>query len=240
MTQTRTVGGRTKRTAARLAIVNVIRSGELSPGDVLPSEKRLTEILGVSLGTTQAALRQLQQIGVIVRRRGDGSRVASTEPLTHAVWHFRFVSKSDGTPLRIARSRVRLDRVTERGDWSDYLGAYDSFVRIRRRYVMSDGTRAGSEMFIEESRVPGLLEGGHGELEMMNIRPYLEERFGIVTAGASHLVKTVTLDPKTAEIYQLSGKGDHYEICARAYTAENRPVYFQRIYVSVDECALTF
>lgn len=240
MSETLAVGGRTKRTAVRLAIMNVIHSGDLSPGDVLPSEKRLTEILGVSLGTTQAALRQLQQLGVIVRRRGDGSRVASTEPLDSSVWHFRFVSRRDGTPLRISKQEIWLEVVTEKGDWADYIRDCERFVRIRRCYVMSDGTQVGSEMFIDQSCVPGLMDVNPDELGMMNIRPYLEERFGIVTAGATHLVKTVTLDRNTADIFKLSTEGRFFEIHAKAYSNENRPVYFQRIYVSADECALSF
>ncbi len=233
-------GKRTKRTAARLAIMNAIDAGELSPGDTLPSEKRLTDLLGVSLGTTQAALRQLQQLGVIVRRRGDGSRVASTEPLSSSVWHFRFVSRREGTPLRISRMQIRLDLIEERGDWADYITGGDRFVRIRRRDVMSDETPAGAEMFIDANSVPGLAEVNPDELDMTNIRPYLEEKYGIVTAGATHLVKTVSLDRQTAEIFQLKPKGQYFEIHAKAFSNENRPVYFQRIYVSAEACALTF
>ena len=198
------------------------------------------EVLGVSLGTTQAALRQLQQLGVIVRRRGDGSRVASTEPLSSSVWHFRFVSRNGGTPLRISRMEITLDLTAEQGDWADYITGCEQFIRIRRRDVMSDGTHVGAEMFIDETSVPGLMDVNPDELDMTNIRPYLEEKFGIVTAGATHLVKTVSLDRKTARIFQLSPKGSYFEIHAKAYSNENRPVYFQRIYVSVDDCALTF
>lgn len=94
---------RTKRSAARLAIAAAIRDGVLQPGDYLPPELWLTGILGVSLGTVQAALRQLQQMGAIVRRRGDGTRVASGEPLGRDIWHFRFVAKDTGQPLRISK-----------------------------------------------------------------------------------------------------------------------------------------
>ena len=71
----------TKRSAARLAIASAISNGFLPEGCLIPTEKRLTIILGISLGTVQAALQQLQQSGIIIRRRGDGSRVASTEAL---------------------------------------------------------------------------------------------------------------------------------------------------------------
>ena len=122
----------TKRTAARIAIMNVIRSNIIKPGELLPSEKELTIILGVSLGTVQAALRGLQDIGTIVRRRGDGTRVAAGEPFGETIWHFRFVSRDDGTPLRFADQKASVDVISTHGIWSDHLGRCARYVRIRR------------------------------------------------------------------------------------------------------------
>ena len=89
----------TKRTAVRLAIKNIIRADILKPGELLPSEKELTGILSVSLGTVQAALGQLKAMGTISRRRGDGSRVTDREPFDESVWHFRFLSKTQYTVI---------------------------------------------------------------------------------------------------------------------------------------------
>ena len=238
MGATSAVRGRTKRTAARLAIVAAIHSGDLQPGDTLPSERRLTEILGVSLGTVQAALRQLQEMGIVVRRRGDGSRVGSIEPLANSVWHFRFASKADGTPLRIKDEKLWIDTTAEGGDWSEFVGECPAYFRIRRRLTMQDGTRAGAEMFIKTTAAPGLDDIDPSELGMANLRPYLEETFGIVTVSATHLVKTVSLDGETAERFGLETGANFFEIHAKAFGPNRVPVYFQRIYVSADACAL--
>lgn len=232
--------GLTKRTAARLAIVEAIQSGVFRPGDKLPSELKLTGILGVSLGTVQAALRQLQLVGSIVRRRGDGSRVAAREPFDRSVWHFRFVSKSDGKPLRITNERVQIELISGTGAWSDYLGERQSFLRIRRWVSLIDGTPAGAEMFLDPDMVPGLQGMNPNELDMVNIRPYLEERYGIVTAGANHIARTVRLDKDTAGLFGLEAGSDCFEIHAKAYSNDDAPVYFQRIFISTDVCALTF
>ncbi len=240
MGATSAVHGRTKRTAVRLAVVAAIHTGELQPGDTLPSERRLTEILGVSLGTVQAALRQLQEMGIIVRRRGDGSRIGSIEPLTNSVWHFRFASKADGTPLRIKEEELRIDTVAEGGDWSEFVGECPTYFRIRRRLIMQDGTHAGAEMFIKTTAAPGLEDIDPSELGMANVRPYLEETFGIVTVGATHLVRTVSLDSETAESFALEAGANFFEIHAKAFGPNRVPVYFQRIYVSADACTLDF
>jgi DNA-binding GntR family transcriptional regulator len=58
-----------------------IDSGHLIPGDPLPSELELSEVLGVSRPTVRQAIQQLVQKGLVVRRRGVGTVV--THPRIH-------------------------------------------------------------------------------------------------------------------------------------------------------------
>ena len=232
--------GRTKRSAARLALVAAIRDGQLKPGDMLPSEKALTGILGVSLGTVQAALRQLQQAGTIIRRRGDGSRVASVEPLTDSIWHFRFISKATGRPMRFIRQAIAVDCVPIRGPWNEFLGESSAFVRIRRKMTMSAGARIFAEMYLDVRVAPGLTTIDPRELEMVNIRPYLEENYRLFTAAARHTITTTTLGRRAASQMGLQPGPQYFEIHAKAFTAERAPVYFQRIFARCSDCILDF
>ncbi len=230
----------TKRAAARAAIMSVIRDQVVEPGDLLPSEKELTKILGVSLGTVQAALRGLQEIGTIVRRRGDGTRVANSGAFSTSVWHYRFASKVDGSPLRFTNLKSTVEATTDRGVWTDYLGECEKYLRVRRQISVQGNVKAGAEMYVDASKVPGLVEIEDSELLLQNLRPYLEENFGIVTAGATHLIQTVRLDSALADLFDLPSGDGYYEIHAKAFSPTHHPVYFQRIYVSSNDCALSF
>lgn len=53
-----------------------IESGELSPGDRLPSERELSQMLGVNRMTLRRALQLLESQGLLLRRQGDGTYVA--------------------------------------------------------------------------------------------------------------------------------------------------------------------
>lgn len=53
-----------------------IESGELIPGDQLPSERDLSDTLNVSRMTLRAALRILEQQGLLVRQQGAGTYIA--------------------------------------------------------------------------------------------------------------------------------------------------------------------
>ncbi len=230
----------TKRTAARLAISNAIRSNVLKPGDYLPSELALTKVLDVSLGTVQAALLQLRDVGLIIRRRGDGTRVAAQEPLAETVWHFRFQSRDSQRPLRIADESIQLETVADDGLWSDHLGSDQACYRIVRQLQMLDGTRAGADMYFPYSLASGLEAIDINELLMTNIRAFLEERLNLKITRREHVVTTVRPDAQTLKTYQLTSDGPYYGIHARTWSSDSTPVYYQRILVAVSDCNLKF
>ncbi|MFB2579714.1 FadR/GntR family transcriptional regulator [Herbiconiux sp. P15] len=66
--------------AAILRIKEMIRDGELSPGDRLPPEKELSERLGLSRSSLREAVKALEVMRVLDVRRGDGTFVTSLEP----------------------------------------------------------------------------------------------------------------------------------------------------------------
>lgn len=69
------------------AIGGLVRSGDLRPGDRLPSERDLAQQLGVSRTTVVSAYERLRTDAIIRSRRGSGSRVApGVEPAVGLSW----------------------------------------------------------------------------------------------------------------------------------------------------------
>jgi GntR family transcriptional repressor for pyruvate dehydrogenase complex len=56
-------------------IVEEVLSGQMRPGEALPSERRLAEVLGVSRPTVREALKRLSAVGIIEVRQGDSTTV---------------------------------------------------------------------------------------------------------------------------------------------------------------------
>src|SRR5690242_14918524 len=59
------------------AIADAAERGDLEAGAPLPAERQLATLLGVSRTTAVAAYAELQERGVIERRRGSGTRLAA-------------------------------------------------------------------------------------------------------------------------------------------------------------------
>lgn len=58
----------------------MIRSGELRPGDRLPAERELARLLGISRPSLRAGLRSLSAMGVLKSRHGSGTFIADGPP----------------------------------------------------------------------------------------------------------------------------------------------------------------
>ena len=56
-------------------IATEVLSGEMHPGDALPSERRLAELLGVSRPTVREAIKRLSGAGLVDVRHGDATTV---------------------------------------------------------------------------------------------------------------------------------------------------------------------
>jgi GntR family transcriptional repressor for pyruvate dehydrogenase complex len=95
-------------------ILDLLRQKELKPGDKLPPERELAEMLGVSRPSLREALRALSIMKVVEVRQGDGTYVSAlkTEEL---VKHLEFVFMlDDSTTLQLFEAR----KIVETGNAS--------------------------------------------------------------------------------------------------------------------------
>ena len=79
-------------------ILDLLRQKELRPGDKLPPERELAEMLGVSRPSLREALRALSIMKVVEVRQGDGTYVSALKP-EELVEHLEFVFMLDDSTL---------------------------------------------------------------------------------------------------------------------------------------------
>jgi GntR family transcriptional regulator len=63
---------------------DLIRSGELTPGQWLPSERQLAESYGAVRSTIRQAVQMLVEVGLVEHHEGSGARVREASSDAHA------------------------------------------------------------------------------------------------------------------------------------------------------------
>ena len=110
------------------ALDALVNSGELRPGDRLPSERALAAAVAVSRGTVVAAYAALADRGVVDRRQGSGTRVAGSAvalPARRAQGEGLFQAAPASIDLlravpRMPRDRPRFRCGSRRGDYDRF------------------------------------------------------------------------------------------------------------------------
>lgn len=96
------------------ALLAALAEGEWKPGEVIPSERKLIERFGVSIGTLRKAIDELVAESIMIRHQGRGTFVATHRLEDHFFRFFRIV-RQDGhrayPTVRLARFRkARADK----------------------------------------------------------------------------------------------------------------------------------
>jgi GntR family transcriptional repressor for pyruvate dehydrogenase complex len=102
-------------------LLRQIKEQQLRPGDKLPAERSLAQMMDVSRPVVREALRALALMKVVDIRQGDGTYITSLEPKA-LVSHLDFVFSNDGVALvqlvearrvvEAANARLAADRIT--------------------------------------------------------------------------------------------------------------------------------
>ncbi len=217
--------GLLKHAQMRKAILTAVKDGILRPGDQIPSEKELTSILGVSLGTVQRSLGQLVTEGVVMREHGRGTFIAD-EPRAF----FRFLA-ADGRTVLPVSSRV-LDRtiVRKTGPWSDALGDDpEGFVRISRSFNVDGRFHCYSEFYLAAGRFRDMLERPLGE--DARLKKILGEEFQAPVLRVWQRVRAEELSPKICRLIGAEHGTFGFLVEIVSYTFDDHAVCYQQNWI---------
>ncbi len=90
-------------------LLDQIVHGKMAPGDKLPAERALCELLQVNRGAVREALKRLSQMGLIATQHGEGTRVLDYRESSSLELLPRLLFKSGGEiDLAVVRSLMEL------------------------------------------------------------------------------------------------------------------------------------
>ena len=174
-----------------------IESGELKPGDLVASERELAKRHKVSLMTARHALGGLEREGVVERRRGAGTFVASPKIHFNKLMSYSEHMSSRGLS---PRSRVLVAKIIEyEPEVAARLGlpATSALVKIERLRETGDAPFALETCYLPASEFAELVKAPLGRVSLFAT---LEHDYGVDLAYADEEVDATAAEANLAEL----------------------------------------
>ncbi len=174
-----------------------IDSGQLRPGNPVPSERELARIHRVSLMTARHALTELARDGIVERRHGAGTFVAPPKVQFNKLLGYTEQMASLGLTAhsRIVSSAI----VTREHEISARLGLHPSsrLGRLERVRLAGDEPVALEICYWSADDFPALIEA---PLERTSLFAVLEHQCGIELAYADEEIDATDADQRMADL----------------------------------------
>ena len=208
-------------------IISDIERGLLREGDQLPSEEKLAERHGVSVGTVQKALARLATSGIVSRQHGRGTFVTGSKVAAADVRFMRF-RDADGNDLTLYVHVRSVRRIKQKGPWSEFLGG-DAFVRIERSINAGARLDLYSEFWLREEEFARLGGVSRRSLEK-NLQSLLDKQLSLPTLRADQWISFASLPAVAARALRLDATQPGFVMELRGYTLRDQPLYYQCLY----------
>ncbi|MFM8322936.1 MAG: GntR family transcriptional regulator [Chloroflexota bacterium] len=198
-----------------------ILSGELAPGQRIPSEEDLVNAYGLSRGTVRKAIAQLESEKMIETEHGVGSFVSAMHP--NAI-PFRFVPGQGVDGDADVHYEV-LAQHTLPASWEVAeklkLAPGASVIHIARRKYAAGQAVAYSERYLIEDILPSLLE--EDLTRVGSVHALLESASEYPLLRAELQIEAHRIDEAEAALLQAAPGEAAIAVSRLTYTAPNRP-----------------
>ena len=172
-------------------LLALIDSGDLLPGDRLPSEELLARQLGIARATLREALRLLEDEGTIIRRHGVGTFVAVNQHLESGLERLESVlalAARQGVETRVQDLEVELIQADRTLSERMQIERGASVTRVRRTIIVEDQPAAFMEdlvpsQWLSPDDINQTFRGSVLDLLRMRNSPRIQEAQANITAA---------------------------------------------------------
>lgn len=180
-----------------------IMGGQWEIGEFLASEPELASKYGVSRETLRAALRQLEEAGLIARRKGQGTRVVRLQPVQEFHTKLSSIEELAQYGRTAVRSIISTSQVTVDDGLADELGVPAGTVRTlitSTRQDPADGGRPASlaQVYLDPADASLIQDELTGSDRL--VADLVAERTGRQVNRVLQQIKATELDKETARV----------------------------------------
>jgi GntR family transcriptional regulator len=204
-----------------------LMQGEWKPGEAIPSERRLSERYGISIGTVRKAIDELVAENILIRQQGRGTYVASHNRDRMLFYFFHIVPDAGAKAYPDVRllsfGRGKADR-TEAERLR--IAPADSVLRIRNLLTLGGAPIILDDITLPVTRFPGLTEKQF-RARTSTIYNLYQEAFGISVVKTNERLRAALADEEAAAVLALSPGAPLLQIRRVALTYNDDPVEYR-------------
>ncbi len=205
-------------------LMEVLSRGEWKPGETIPSERRLAEQYGISIGTVRKAIDELVAENILIRQQGRGTFVASHNRDRLLFYFFHIVPEQGPKEYPevqlLSFARAKADRaVAERL----LIEPGDPVLRIRNALRLGGAPMMIDDITLPAARFPGLTEKRFRERPSTIYNLY-QEAFGVSVVRTSERLRAVVADAETAALLGIPRNAPLLQIRRLALSYNDAPV----------------
>ena len=209
------------------SIINQIESGLLQPGDQLPSERKLSDQLGVSRMTVRQALDVLHREGIVERRQGSGTFIAEPklEQQVDALVGFSESMRQKG--LIPGAKLLELEKIPAHIKLAEKLNLN---IGHPLYYIHRLRTANGEPIALENSYFPieRCPDIDRFDLTTLSIYTLLEEEYDIHLKMAENILEPIIANEYEADILQIEVGAPLMLVKRVAFDMDDTPIEYAR------------
>lgn len=222
--------GVSKYLRLRNALARQISAGEWTAGSKLPPEEEIVEMSGLSLGTVQRALRMLVDEGLLVRKHGVGTFVASEAvPMKAPFYHCRFVDDDDQL-LTIYSKVLRRSPAAGKGPWATAMHGR-AISCLDRIFSIANEFPIFVRLYFDAEQMPSLASLPLEELNGVNLKTLLSGEGAVPLARFVENLSVRFFPQDVVEALNAPRRTSGAVLEITAYDRDGHALYFQELYI---------
>ena len=219
-------------------LIEQIRSGDLKPGELVPSEQEISSRLGVSRMTARQALKSLCSLGLAYSQRGKGTFVSrmKLEKNFRQLLSFTEEMKERGSQ---PRSKVlAFKRIHPDGDVAEalHLNPTEEVILLRRVRIADSAPLCIEAAHLPARLCPDLLESFEPSDSLYRA---LAECYGLQVHMADEVAEASVATATEAKLLRVRGKSPVFRFTRTAYLHNGQPIEFVKSTYRGDRCKIT-
>ncbi len=209
----------------RARLLRALADGRYSPGEALPAERELAGEFGISIGTLRKAVDELVSEGILIRRQGLGTFVASHDRDRLLYYFFHLVAHDAGTKTYPTVTLHAFARGRASDEEADKLRVRPEapVFRLRNRLSLGGAPVMVDDITVDAARFAGLTRARVRDRPSTLYQLY-QQAFGQTVVRTSERLRAVAAPAEIAALLELPARAPALMIRRVALSYHGEPI----------------